>query len=97
MSLAEIESQVLQLSEDERRQFAAWFYQNEGKILPPPLDDGEGESDGVSAAMQVELLLRKQEYFDHPERFRRVKNKAELQAYFDEIRDEARTRLSPAR
>ncbi len=42
MSLAEIEKQVLELSEEERRQFAAWFYRNEGKILPPPLDDEEG-------------------------------------------------------
>jgi hypothetical protein len=97
MSLAEIEKQVLELTEEERRQFAAWFYQNEGKILPPPLDEDEGDGGEISEAMKAELLLRKQEYFDHPERFRRVKNKAELKAYFDEIRDEARNRLPSAR
>jgi hypothetical protein len=60
MSLAEIEKQVLALPEEERRQFAAWFYQNEGKILPPPLDDAECGGD-VSEAMKADLLLRKQE------------------------------------
>ena len=92
MSLAEIENQVIALPEEERRQFAEWFLQNQGKILPPPLDEG-GD---VTRAMQAELLLRKQEYFDHPERFRRVKTSADLKAYFDEVRDEVRTRLSSA-
>lgn len=97
MSLAEIENKVLALSEDERRQFAAWFYKNEGKILPPPLDDGEDEDGDVTEAMKAELLLRKQEYFDHPERFRRVQTNAELKAYFTEIGDEVRARLSSTR
>jgi hypothetical protein len=96
MSLAEIEKQVLALSEEERRQFAAWFYQNEGKILPPQLDDGECGSD-VSEAMKAELLLRKQEHINHPERFRRVETRAGLKVYFDEVRDEVRARLSPPR
>jgi len=43
MSLADIGKQVLALSEDERRQFAVWFYQNEGKILPPPLEFENGD------------------------------------------------------
>jgi hypothetical protein len=43
------------------------------------------------------LLLRKQEYIDHPERFRRVETKVELMEYFNEIRDEVRTRLSSPR
>lgn len=93
MSLAEVEQQVLQLTEEERRQFATWFYQNEGIILPPPVDEGDG---GVSEAMTAELLIRKQEYIDHPERFRRVENGAELKAYFDEVRDEVRARFSSA-
>ena len=97
MSLAEVEQQLLQLSEEERHQFAAWFFQNQGKILPPPLDDGGDEEGEVTEAMKAELVLRKQEYFDHPERFRRVTNKAELKAYFDEVRDEVRHRLSSAR
>ena len=97
MSLAEIESKVLALPQEERRQFATWFYQNEGRILPPPLADDGDEHAEVSAALQAELLLRKQEYFDHPERFRRVQTNAELKAYFTEIGDEVRARLSSTR
>jgi hypothetical protein len=95
MTLAEIEQQVLELSEEERRQFAVWFYQNKGRILPPPLDDGEGGD--VSDAIKAELLTRKQEYFDHPEWFRRVETKAGLKAYFDEVRDEVCARISSPR
>ena len=96
MSLAEIEKQVLAHSEEERRQFAAWFHQNEGKILPPEVDEGKRDDD-LSEAVKAELLLRKQEYVDHPERFRRVETKAGLKAYFDEIGDEVRARLSSSR
>jgi hypothetical protein len=96
MSLVEIEKQVLALPEDERRKFAAWFYQNEGKILPAQLADDES-GDQESEAIKTELLLRKQEYLDHPERFRRVETSAGLKAYFDEIRDEVRARLSSPR
>ena len=96
MSLAEIEKQVLALSEEERRQFAAWFHQNEGKILRPEVDEGKRDDD-MSEAVKAELLLRKQEYLDHPERFRRVKSEEGLKAYFDEVRDEVRSRLSSSR
>ena len=33
MSLAEIENKVLQLSEEERRQFVSWFYDHEAEIV----------------------------------------------------------------
>jgi hypothetical protein len=95
MSLTEIENQVLALSLDERRQFAAWFFENRAQILPPTSEEqGEG---GVSEAIKTELLRRKQEYLDHPERFRRVETREELTQYFDEIRDEVRSRLSSSR
>jgi signal transduction histidine kinase len=60
MSLAEIEQQVLALPEDERRQFAAWFYQNEGKILPPHMND-EIEDDSISDEVMEELVRRRGE------------------------------------
>lgn len=97
MSVAEIEAKVLALSEEERRQFVSWFYQNEGKILPPPLDDGEGEEGDLTEATKAELLLRKQEYFDHPERFVRFRSRAELHAWFEEIAREGKARVSSAR
>jgi len=58
MSLAEIEQQVLALSEEERRQFAAWFYQNEGRILPPELN-GDEEDSAISSEVMEELLRRR--------------------------------------
>ena len=63
MSLAEIEQQVLALSEEERRQFAAWFYQNEGKILPPELD-GDEDNVAISPEVMEELLVRRRELDD---------------------------------
>ncbi len=97
MSLAEIETQVLQLSEEERRQFATWFFQNQGKILPPPPDEDGDEKAEVSEAMKAELLLRKQEYFDHPERFIRFNTDEELRAWFEEIAREGKARTSSTR
>lgn len=90
MSLAEIEEQLLALPDEERRQFAAWFFENRERILPAASED-------TSEATKTELRQRKQEYLDHPERFRRVERREELTRYFDEIRDEVRSRLSSAR
>jgi len=60
MSLAELEKQVLELPEAERRQFAAWFYQNQWKLLPPSPDE-DGECSDISAEVMGELLRRRQE------------------------------------
>ncbi|HSI10921.1 MAG TPA: hypothetical protein VK961_02700 [Chthoniobacter sp.] len=90
MSLAEIEEQVLALSDEERRQFAAWFLENRERILPPGVEE-------TSEEIKTELQRRRQEYIDHPERFRRVETREELTRYFDEIRDEVRSRISSAR
>jgi hypothetical protein len=64
MSLDEIEKQVLALSEEERRQFAAWFYQNEGKILPPEMEEEDEENVAISREVMEELLRRRKE-LDH--------------------------------
>ena len=59
MSLVEVEDQVLQLSEDERRQFATWFFQNQGKILPPPLAGEDEDAAEISPEVMAELLRRR--------------------------------------
>ena len=61
MSLAEVEQQVLQLTEEERRQFATWFFQNQGKILPPPLDETDEDAAEISPEVMAELLRRRTE------------------------------------
>jgi hypothetical protein len=60
MSLAEIEKQVLALSEEERRQFAAWFYKNEGKAPPPAVEEGE-DAVAISHEVMEELFRRRGE------------------------------------
>ena len=61
MSLAEIESKVLALSEEERREFATWFFQNQGKILPPPRDENDEDVADISPEVMEELLRRRDE------------------------------------
>jgi hypothetical protein len=50
-------------------------------------------SDEVTEAQKTELLRRREEYFDHPERFTRVTNEQELDRFFDDIRREVQARL----
>ena len=63
MSLTEIESKVLALSEEERRQFVSWFYEHETEIAGPA-EDGE---DDVSDEQKAELTRRLKEIEEHPE------------------------------
>ena len=58
MSLVEIEKRVLELSEEERREFATWFYQK-FPLLPEQGDD-ENSAD-ISPEVMAELLRRRRE------------------------------------
>jgi hypothetical protein len=60
MSLAEIEKTVIELPEDERRRFAAWFYKNEERILPAAPDDHDVAGD-ISPELMEELVRRRKE------------------------------------
>lgn len=64
MSLAEIESKVLQLSEEERRQFARWFYAHEAEFLGAEESNDELELD---EEVKAELMRRRREIQEHPE------------------------------
>lgn len=63
MSLAEIENKVLRLSEEERRQFASWFYEHEAEITGRATEGDDGISDGQKA----ELARRLEEIEERPE------------------------------
>jgi len=63
MSLAEIESKVLALSEEERRQFVSWFYEHEDEIARPAVDG----NDDLSDEQKAELTHRAKEIEEHPE------------------------------
>ena len=55
MSIEQLEDQVLQLSRDERRRFARWFYEHENQIVEPR------EEDEISAAIKAEIFRRSAE------------------------------------
>ena len=89
MSIEQVESAIRELPAEERRRLLLWLDEHRYELF--------GESDEVTEAQKAELLRRRQEYFDHPERFIRVTNEEELDRFFEDIRREVQARLSPAR
>jgi hypothetical protein len=62
MSVEQIEQSVLQLSAEERRQFAQWFYEHEDELAEPQTDD-----DKIHPEVRAELERRLKEIDEHPE------------------------------
>jgi len=52
----------MKLAREERRRFARWFYEHEGRILEPR------DEDEVHPAIEAEILRRRDETDAHPER-----------------------------
>ena len=59
MSLAQLESRLMELSPGERREFARWFYQHEAQIV-------EWDHGGPSAAVQAEIVRRDRQMDESP-------------------------------
>jgi hypothetical protein len=59
MSVAQLESKILSLPANERREFARWFYQHEAQIV----DWDEGQP---SSAIQAEVIRRDRELDENP-------------------------------
>ena len=89
MSIEQVESTILELASDERQRLLLWLDEHRHELF--------GNGDAVTDAQKAELLRRRQEYFDHPERFTRVTSEEELDRFFEGIRHEVHARLSPAR
>ncbi|MFA6545515.1 MAG: hypothetical protein WCS99_13940 [Limisphaerales bacterium] len=87
MSVEHLEQQVQALPLEERWRFAEWFEDHRHELLP----------DDTSPVQQAELLRRRQEYSDHPERFTRIETEAALNDYLGDVRREVRARVSSAR
>lgn len=64
MNLADIESKVLQLSAEERREFVAWFYEHEDEIA----GTDRAEDGDLSQEQKAEVMRRLREIEEHPER-----------------------------
>jgi hypothetical protein len=89
MSVEQIEATIESMPASERRKFVRWFDQHRGELLAA--DDFE-----LSDAQKKEMLLRRREYDEHPERFVRM-NKKSLNQMFNRIRKNVAARLSSAR
>jgi hypothetical protein len=66
MTRADLQQQLLELPEDERRLFVTWFYENEYKLLGSAEDISW--QDSLSAEQIAELQRRMKEVDEHPER-----------------------------
>lgn len=88
MSVEQLERQIQSLSAAERARFAEWFDEHRHDFVP---------SHGTEAAQQAELLRRRQEYLDHPERFVEVGTDTELTEYLGGIAREVRARVPSPR
>ena len=59
MSLEQLESSILSLAPEERKQFARWFEEHRGDLVA---DDNE-----LTAEQQAEILRRREQALAHPE------------------------------
>jgi hypothetical protein len=80
MSVEQIEATLLQLSPEERRRFADWFYQHEDELL------GDDEA-GIDPEVKAMILSRREEALAHPELLEPWDGTSErLRAQLNEIR-----------
>jgi hypothetical protein len=89
MSVEQLESQIRALSPEERRQFASWFDNHRDELV----ERGDFE---LSKEQKTELLRRRREYDEHPERFTRMDKKS-LNRMFSRVRKNVAARLSSSR
>lgn len=89
MSIEQVESAIREMPLEERQRLLLWLDEHRYELFV--------ENDAVAEEQKAELLRRRQEYFEHPERFIRVTNEDELDRFFQNIRREVQTQLSPAR
>jgi putative addiction module component (TIGR02574 family) len=86
MSVEQIEATIRALPPEERAQFVEWFDDHRSELV----------ADDVSEAQKAELLRRRQEYDEHPERFVHMDAKG-IDEMCERINREVKSRLSSAR
>jgi Mg-chelatase subunit ChlI len=84
MSVRELQERLQQLPPEQLRQFADWWDSQRDRLLPQASQLAPDSSE--SATVRTEMLRRKQDYHEHPERFIRVDDDS-LKAMFDRIAD----------
>ena len=86
MSVEQIEATIRALPPEERAQIVQWFDDHRSELVV----------EEVSAAQKAELLRRRQEYDEHPERFVHLDAKG-IDEMCERINREVKSRLSSAR
>jgi hypothetical protein len=61
MSLEQLESSILALKPEERKQFAQWFEEHRDKLIPAD------EDDELTPEQQTKILRRRDQALAHPE------------------------------
>ena len=89
MSVEQIESAIKAMPPAARAEFADWFDLHRDELI-------FGKADDLSAAQKSELLARRREYDEHPERFVHM-DKPALDQMFGRIRKNVAARLSSVR
>ncbi len=90
MSVKQIEATIGAMSPNERLKFVRWFETHRHELIGAETDDD------LSEAQKAELLHRRREYDEHPERFVRMDKKS-LDQMFRRVRKNVAARLSSTR
>jgi hypothetical protein len=85
VSVKQLESAILALPPEERQQILEWCDAHRHELLAPPAPESD--------AVKQELLRRRQEYIDHPERFVTM-NDADWDKLEREVDEELRKKTS---
>jgi len=62
MSLEQLESSILALKPEERKQFARWFEEHRDDLIP-----GNSEDEELTSEQRAEVLRRREQALAHPE------------------------------
>jgi hypothetical protein len=89
MSVEQIEASIESMSASERQEFVRWFEAHRDALLAA--DDFE-----LDAAQKHEILKRRREYDEHPERFVPMDKKS-LSEMFNRVRKNVAARFPSAR
>ena len=88
MSLEQLESVIRELPLEERRRIVAWVEEHRHELAGEPAD--------LTTEQREEILRRRADYENHPDRFVRM-NESSLAELDQRVRQNAAARLSSAR
>jgi hypothetical protein len=89
MSIEQVESAILALRPEERRRLVLWLDEHRHDLF------GADEEKDLLPEQKAEILARRQEYIDNPERFVRMDERS-LEEMFARIRHHVAARVSSA-